>query len=87
MYEFISSAEHKRGYFEESGEPNSFWSPLTSISFKVVFLFNGDQEMFSYLFSKSSFVFSRSKKRVQVWNILRLSNVTEVSCFGELSLQ
>ncbi len=26
LYEFLSSAEHKRWYFEECRQPNSFWS-------------------------------------------------------------
>ncbi len=31
LYAFLSSAEHKRRYLEECGQPNSFWSPLTFI--------------------------------------------------------
>ncbi len=30
LYELLSSAEHKRGYFEECWQPNSRWLPLTS---------------------------------------------------------
>ncbi len=31
LYEFISSAEHKRMYFEEFGRSKSFWYLLTGI--------------------------------------------------------
>jgi len=48
LYEFLSSAEHKRRYFEECRNPNS-WTPLTSIVFSFhPMKVNGVHQLFGY---------------------------------------
>jgi len=71
----LSSAEYKGRYFEERLEPNSCEAPLTSI---VIFFYYWSQwwqttVWFQSFFKISSFVFSRRKKLIQVWNNLRVS--------------
>jgi len=47
LFEFLSSVEHKRKYFEECWHPNSSWSPLTSIVFfRYTMEVNGDQQLY-----------------------------------------
>jgi len=57
LYEFLSSAEHKGRYREERLEVNGAKQLFGSQSF----------------FKISSFVFSRRKKLIQVYNNLRVS--------------
>jgi len=77
LYEFLSSAEHKRRHFEERLEPNSSLAPLTSIVEKNKILWKkkikyyGSQwcpttVWFQSFFKISSFVFCRRKKLIQV---------------------
>ncbi len=76
LYEFLCSAEHKGRYFEESLLPGCFGAPLTSIVGKEKYY--GSQwcsrtALFPTFFRISSFVFSRTKTFIQVWNYLRVS--------------
>jgi len=73
LYEFLCSAEHKGRYFEES--VGTIGAPLTSIVVKIKYY--GSQwcprtALFPTFFRISSFVFSRLKKCIQVWNYLRV---------------
>ncbi len=55
----LSSVEHKRRYFEECGQPNSFWSSVTSIVESL-----GTRNCLVWLptfFKVSSFMFNRRK--------------------------
>ncbi len=75
MYECLCSAEHKGRYSEECGKQSSSGAPLTSI---VFFFLYGSQwcpkTAWLQTFLKiSSFVFSRTKTFIQVWNYLRES--------------
>jgi len=72
LYEFHSSAEHKGRYFEERLEPNSRSAQLTSILDKKKIL-KSMVPKFQSFFKISSYVFSRRKKLIQVWNNLRVS--------------
>jgi len=78
LYEFLSSAENKGRYFEERLEPNSCLAPLTSIVEKKYY---GSLWCQSY-FKRSSFVFSRRKKLIQVCNNLRVSKWWQILIFG-----
>ncbi len=40
LYEYLSSAEHKRRYFEDCWWQSGFWSPFTSIVFFFPILWN-----------------------------------------------
>ncbi len=76
LYEFLCSAEHKGRYFEQSLSPGCFGAPLTSTVEKKKNY--GSQwcprtALFPTFFRISSFVFSRTKKFIQVWNYLRVS--------------
>jgi len=76
LYTFLSSNEHKGRYFEDYGKLNSSGAPLTSI---VFFSYYGSQwcpkaAWLQTFFQISSFVFSRTKKLIQVWNNLRVWN-------------
>ncbi len=75
LYEVLCSAEHKGRYSEEWGKQSSSGAPLTSI---VFFSYYGSQwcpktAWLQTFFKISSFVFSRTKKFIQVWNYLRVS--------------
>ncbi len=76
LYECLCSAEHKGRYSEECGKQSSSGAPLTSIVF--FFSYYGSQwcpktAWLQTFFKISSFVFSRTKKFIQVWNYLRVS--------------
>jgi len=45
----------------------------------------GSTVLFTFFKISSSFVFSRRKKFIQVWNNLRVSMMTEFSFLGKLS--
>ncbi len=75
LYECVCSAEHKGRYSEEWGKQSSSGAPLTSI---VFFSYYGSQwcpktAWLQTFFRISSFVFSRTKTFIQVWNYLRES--------------
>ncbi len=75
LYECLCSAEHKGRYSEECGKQSSSGAPLTSI---VFFSYYGSQwcprtAWLQTFFKISSFVFSRTKTFIQVWNYLRVS--------------
>ncbi len=75
LYECVYSAEHKGRYSEECGKRSSSGAPLTSI---VFFSYYGSQwcpktAWLQTFFKISSFVFSRTKTFIQVWNYLRMS--------------
>ncbi len=75
LYECLCSAEHKGRYSEECGKQSSSGAPLTSI---VFFFYYGSQwcprtAWLQTFFKISSFVFSRTKTFIQVWNYLRVS--------------
>ncbi len=74
MYECLCSAEHKGRYFEESFLPGCFGAPLTSIVGKTTLCqWCPRTALFPTFFRISSFVFSRKKTFIQVWNYLRES--------------
>ncbi len=88
LYECVCSAEHKGRYSEECGKQSSSGAPLTSI---VFFSYYGSQwcpktAWLQTFFRISSFVFSRTKKFIQVWNHLRVCKWWQFSFLGELSL-
>jgi len=61
LYEFLTSAEHKRRYFEE------YWLPLTrQLNGKQIYYGSQWGSWTLTLFKISSFVFSRRKKFIQV---------------------
>ncbi len=75
LNECLCSAEHKGRYSEECGKQCSSGAPLTSI---VFFFLYGSQwcpktAWLQTFFKISSFVFSRTKAFIQVWNYLRMS--------------
>ncbi len=75
LYECLCSAEHKGRYSEECGKQSSSGAPLTSI---VFFPYYGSQwcpktAWLQIFFRISSFVFSRTKKFIQVRNYLRVN--------------
>ncbi len=75
LYEFLCSAEHKGRYSEECGKQSSSGAPFTSIVFFFL-LWKSMVPQTAWLqtfFKISSFVFSRTKKCIQVWNYLRVS--------------
>ncbi len=75
LYECLCSAEHKGRYSEECGKQSSSGAPLTSIVFFFL-LWKSMVPKTAWLqtfFKISSFVFSRTKKFIQVWNYLRVS--------------
>ncbi len=79
LYECLCSAEHKGRYFEECLLQVCFGAPLTSIVGKKYY---GCQwcprtALFPILFRISSFVFSRTKTFIQVWNYLRVSKLRQ----------
>jgi len=52
LYEFLSSAEHKRRYFEECQYNQQLWASLTSIVFFLhTMAVNGDYQLCGYLHS------------------------------------
>ncbi len=75
LYTYLCSAEHKGRYSEECGKRSSSGAPLTS---SVFIPYYGSQwcpktAWLQIFFKISSFVFSRTKKFIQVWNDLRVS--------------
>jgi len=58
LYEFLSSAEHKRRYFEECLSLNPCGAPFSKKTSQTVYL--------PSLFKISSFVFSRRQEFIQV---------------------
>ncbi len=75
LYECVCSAEHKGRYSEECGKRSITGAPFTSI---VFFSYYGSQwcpkTAWSQSFFKiSSFVFSRTKTFIQLWNYLRVN--------------
>ncbi len=76
LYECLCSAEHKGRYSEECGKQSSSGAPLTFIVFFLSYY--GSQwcpktACLQTFFKISSFVFSRTKQFIQVWNYLRVS--------------
>ncbi len=72
LYECVCSAEHKGRYSEECGKQSS------SGSYYFFFSYYGSQwcpktAWLQTFFKISSFVFSRTKTFIQVWNYLRVS--------------
>ncbi len=76
LYECLCSAEHKERYSKECGKQSRSGAPLTSIV--IYFSYYGSQwcpktALLHTFFNISSFVFSRTKTFIQVWNYLRVS--------------
>jgi len=65
LYEFLSSAEHKRRFLKSMGDQ-------TSIALKSQW---GPSTVWLATFFKIPFVFSRGKKFMQVWNNLKVSKL------------
>ncbi len=79
LYECLCSAEHRK-YSEEYGKRSSSVAPLTSIVFFIFFSYHGSQccpktVWLQTFFKISSFVYSRTKTFIQVWNYLRVSKL------------
>ncbi len=75
LYECLCSAEHKGRYFEEFGKQSHCGALLTSMFF---FSYYGSQWCLKTAWLQtylqiSSFVFSRTKTFIQVWNYLSVS--------------
>ncbi len=75
LYECLCSAEHKGRYSEECGK-QQFWGTIDFHS--IFFSYYGSQwcpktAWLQTFFKITSFVFSRTKKFIQVWNYLRVS--------------
>ncbi len=84
LYECICSAEQKGRYSEECGRRSSSGAPLTFI---VFFSYFGSQRCLKTawlqtFFRISSFVFSRTKTFIQVWNYLRGVSDDRIFIFG-----
>ncbi len=84
LYEFLCSAEHKGRYFEESLQPGCFGAPLTFHRKKKYY---GSQwcprtALFPTFFRIYLFLFSRTKKFIQVWNCWGWVNDDRIFIFG-----
>ncbi len=76
FYEFLCSAEHKGRFFWRKFVIRLFWGTIDFHSRKKNYY--GSQwcprtALFPTFFRISSFVFSRTKKFIKVWNYLRMS--------------